>query len=339
MKFRLDVRILKPLVCLAAVLALFLGGMLLLRTWEEDSARGTVDVPDDEVPQGSTNARGQIWYDGSWYVPRDGLELTLLLGVDNNSQESDWIEGRIYTQSDFMLLVIVDRENGRCSAIHLNRDTIGEYQQLSDSGRVTGTATGQLTLAHAYGGTEEMRCENTVDAVSRLLYGVEIDHYVSLMMDGVAVLNDLAGGVTLEVMDDFGAFDPALVQGETVTLRGEQALTYIRSRMGMEDGTNLRRMERQKQYMEALEEQLTTRTDLDDAFIVSALMDLNPYMTSDCTANQLADFAQALQEYGVSRYLTIDGEAVEGEKHLEFHVDEDALQKLVMDEFFQRVDG
>lgn len=90
----------------------------------------------------------------------------------------------------------------------------------------------------------------------RLLYGVEIDHYISLMMDGVAVLNDLAGGVTLKVMDDFGAFDPALVQGETVTLRGEQAL----------------------------------------------------------------------KEYGVSRYLTIDGEAVEGEKHLEFYVDEAVLQ-------------
>ena len=44
--------------------------------------------------------------------------------------------------------------------------------------------TGQLALAHTYGSGEEDSCENTVLAVENLLYGVGIDHYVSLTMDG-----------------------------------------------------------------------------------------------------------------------------------------------------------
>ena len=78
---------------------------------------------------------------------------------------------------------------------------------LGVTGEPAGTFTGQLALAHTYGSGEEDSCENTVLAVSNLLYGMEIDHYVSLTMDGVALLNDLVGGVTVEVLDDFSGID------------------------------------------------------------------------------------------------------------------------------------
>lgn len=338
MKLRLNVGALKAVVCLTAVLALFLGGMLVLRTWEEGETFETAGNTESTDPWGTEETEERVRYNGAWYVPRDDLEVTLLLGIDNNAGEGDWIEGRVFTQSDFMMLLIMDKTTGACSAIPLNRNTIAEYRIITNAGREMGTEVGQLTLAHSYGGTEKMRCENTVDAVSRLLYGVEIDHYVSLMMDGVAVLNDIAGGVTLEVMDDFGSIDPTLKQGETVTLMGQQALTYIRSRMGMEDSTNVHRMERQKQYLEALQDQFLGRTDVDEEFILRTVMELNPYMTSDCTVEQLSALAQTLQEDGVSRYLDVEGETVQGEDHAEFRVDEASLQALVMEEFYRLVE-
>ena len=104
-----------------------------------------------------------------------------------------------------------------------------QIQILGVTEEPAGSFTGQLALAHTYGSGEEDSCENTVLAVSNLLYGMEIDHYVSLTMDGVALLNDLVGGVPVEVLDDFSGIDDSLVQGETVTLRGRQALTYVRS--------------------------------------------------------------------------------------------------------------
>lgn len=337
MKFRLDIRIVKPAVCLMAILVLLLGGMLFLRTWEEDNARVPAEPSEDVGQEDPRDGQELTWYNGGWYARRDDLELTLILGIDNNSEEG-WLEDRVFTQADFLMLMAVDRKNKTCSAIHLNRDTMTDYQILTDSGRVVETTTGQLTLAHSYGGTEALRCKNTMNAVSNLLYGVKINHYISVTMDGVAALNDLAGGVTLEVMDDLTGFDPALVKGETVTLKGQQALTYIRSRLGLEDSSNLRRMERQRQYLEALQAQLTARVRGDVNFIVNSLLEVTPYMTSDCTVDQLAALSEAVEEYGMDDFRTLDGEADYSGEYVEFHVDEEALQSLVMELFYEQVE-
>ena len=145
----------------------------------------------------------------------------------------------------------------------LNRDTMTKIQILGVRGDVAGTFTGQLALAHTYGSGERDSCLNTTEAVSNLLYGVGIDHYISITMDGVAILNDLVGGVEVEVMDDFSSIDSTLVQGETVTLMGNHALTYVRTRGGLEDSSNLHRMERQRQYLIALQKKLTEKANSD----------------------------------------------------------------------------
>ena len=176
-------------------------------------------------------------------------------------------------------------------------------------------------------------------AVENLLYGVEIDHYVSVTMDGVALLNDLVGGVTLEVLDDFSGIDDSLVQGETVTLRGRQALTYVRSRGGLEDSTNLHRMERQRQYLAALQQQLKAAVQQEDGFTLDALLQLNEYMVSDCTVEQLSALGDNLANYQVSDILTTQGQAQAGEEFMEFTVDETALQQLVLDVFYEPVEG
>ena len=63
------------------------------------------------------------------------------------------------------------------------------------------TTKTQIALAHANGDGMELSCENTVDAVSNMLYGIRIEGYISLNMDSIKILNHLAGGVpvTIEV--------------------------------------------------------------------------------------------------------------------------------------------
>ena len=46
-------------------------------------------------------------------------------------------------------------------------------------------------------------------------------------MDGMALLNDYVGGVQVTVKDDFSQVDSSLIQGETITLTGEQALIFV----------------------------------------------------------------------------------------------------------------
>lgn len=67
-------------------------------------------------------------------------------------------------------------------------------------------------------------------------------------MDGISELNDLAGGVTVTLEDDFSSIDPAMAKGTTLTLHGDQAETFVRSRMTVGDGTNASRMERQEAF-------------------------------------------------------------------------------------------
>lgn len=339
MKFRVDVRVLKGTAAILAVVLVLLAGMLLLQRWEN-----TQDAPVSSSGEASSveagapvDGREITYYNGTAYARREDLETVLLLGVDKFEGETP--EGYVNNQqTDFLLLLVMDKENETCTPIQLNRDTMTEIQILGVTGEPAGTFTGQLALAHTYGSGEEDSCVNTVLAVSNLLYGMEIDHYVSLTMDGVALLNDLVGGVTVEVLDDFSGIDDTLVQGETVTLKGQQALTYVRSRGGLEDSSNLHRMERQRQYLSALQQQLKAAVQQEDGFTLDALLQLNEYMVSDCTVDQLSDLGDSLAAYQVSDILTTPGDAQEGEEFMEFTVDEAALQQLVMEVFYEPVE-
>lgn len=339
MKFRVDVRVLKGTAAILAVVLVLLAGMLLLQRWENTqdapvSSSGEASSVEADAP---VDGREIAYYNGTAYAKRENLETVLLLGVDKFEGETP--EGYVNNQqADFLLLLVMDKENETCTPIQLNRDTMTQIQILGVTGEPAGTFTGQLALAHTYGSGEEDSCENTVLAVKNLLYGVGIDHYVSLTMDGVALLNDLVGGVTVEVLDDFSGIDDSLVLGETVTLKGQQALTYVRSRGGMEDSSNLRRMERQRQYLASLQQQLKAAVQQEDGFTLDALLQLNEYMVSDCTVNQLSDLGDSLAAYQVSDILTTPGDAQEGEEFMEFTVDEDALQQLVMDVFYEPVE-
>ena len=335
----MDVRVLKGTAAILAAVLVLLAGMLLLQRWENTqdapvSSSGEVSSVEADAP---VDGREITYYNGTAYAKKEDLETVLLLGVDKFEGETP--EGYVNNQqTDFLLLLVMDKENETCTPIQLNRDTMTEIQILGVTGEPAGTFTGQLALAHTYGSGEEDSCENTVLAVSNLLYGMEIDHYVSLTMDGVALLNDLVGGVTVEVLDDFSGIDDSLVQGETVTLQGQQALTYVRSRGGLEDSSNLHRMERQRQYLSALQQQLKAAVQQEDGFTLDALLQLNEYMVSDCTVDQLSDLGDSLAAYQVSDILTTPGDAQEGEEFMEFTVDEAALQQLVMDVFYEPVE-
>ena len=60
---------------------------------------------------------------------------------------------------------------------------------------------------------------------------------------------------------------------------------------------------------------------------------------SDCTVNQLSDLGDSLAAYQVNDILTTQGEAQVGEEFMEFTVDETALQQLVLDVFYEPVEG
>ena len=272
-----------------------------------------------------------IDYNGGEYVLRDELRTILIMGLDSFEAPAD---DNAYTndrQADFLVLLVLDDANERWSAIHLNRDTMTPVHVLGVAGQKIDTKTMQLALAHAYGNGKEVSCNNTADAVSELLYGVKVDHYISLTMDAVALFNDMVGGVEVTVLDDFTGIDDTLIQGQTVTLKGEQALTYVRSRQGVGDSTNLSRMERQRQYIEALIEQTRRYMEQDESFSLNTATELARYMVTDRSVNQLQKLMDKMAAYRWDGIRTIEGRSEIGKNFMEFYPDEQSLKQQVIE--------
>lgn len=279
-----------------------------------------------------------LYLNGAYYSPKKNLETVLLIGVDKFEDQTKAQSYNNSQQADFLMLLVLDRKNERRTALHLNRDTMTQIPVLGVRGEDAGSITGQLALAHTYGSGGTDSCRNTVRAVSELLYGASIDHYIAFTMDAVGQVNDLAGGVTLTMLDDLISAFPEMRQGERVTLTGDMALAYVRTRYGLEDSSNLRRMERQRQYLTALAEAVSERASADDAFMMKALETISTYMISDCTANQLSQLYERWESYADDGIRTMEGSAVKGEEFMEFYPDEAALKLLAAELFYTYVE-
>jgi hypothetical protein len=120
-----------------------------------------------------------------------------------------------------------------------------------------------------------------------------------------------------------------------VTLTGEQALTYVRARYGMEDPTNASRMKRQKQYLEAAYERTRDVAAQDDAFLSRAALQMADHLVSDCSGNKLEVMLQRVSEYEFDAIYDIDGETRMGEEFIEFYPDADALMQIFIECFYE----
>ena len=291
----------------------------------------TTENTESLIPQNA------VEYEGNYYIPRENLQTILIMGLDKYEREESTFAYTNKMQSDFLLLVILDEEAGTCDLLHLNRDTMVEIPRLGFGGSNTGSFVGQLALAHTYGSGGSDSCLNAVKAVSNFLGGVKIDHYMTLTMDAVGKINDLVGGVTVTLLEDFSELDPTMQKGETITLQGDQALYYVRYRQGIGDQSNLSRMERQRQYLEAFYGKLMEANKKIDGFLSSTLLKVNDDFMSDCTVTQLEALSDLLEICEVKPIQTIEGKTEKGEEFIEFYPDEDSLRKTVISLFYEKV--
>lgn len=281
---------------------------------------------------GSAYQSKTITRNGVDYYPRQDITVIMVLGVDESGPVKDSGSYNNSGACDMVALLIFDEAEKSCRALCFNRDTMVEMPVLGIGGRRAGTYYGQLALSHTYGSGLEDSCENTRQTVSNLLYGITIDYYVSVNMDAIAILNDSVGGVTVTVEDDFSQVDPTLVKGE-VTLLGEQALNFVRTRKGVGDQLNVSRMDRQQAYIHSFTQAFREKAKSAE-YILSLSENIAPYMVTDCSANALSGMLQRYADYELLEILSPRGENAVGKKYYEFHLDEAALDALILRLFY-----
>ena len=303
-------------------------------------SKPSVDESDVTTYSRPTKQAPQLYFDGKNYKLREDMEVILIMGIDDREDLSNKNTAINNSQADVLYVFAVDHKNKTYQAIQLNRETMTGIQTYYSDGTKNQIAEAQICLAHSYGKTEQGRCLNTVDAVSGLLFNVPVDHYISLNMSAISVLNEQVGGVTVTVPAGIETADPAFKEGAKVKLQGDQAEKFVRSRMSLANDTNEFRMERQQIFLNAWKSQAYTKMEADSGFALSLVLSLSEYMTSDMTANALSDFANQLKEYkdlGTLKTIgeTLEENQVEGRMFREYYVDSDDLQRKVIKLFYE----
>ena len=315
-------------------------------------------------------------YQGVTYEGRSSNNLTtvLLIGYDHkdNGELIPNQEGYIYGgQSDFLLLLAIDHDRKQVRPLQINRDIITDVKFYSKKGAYYGTRRMQICLSHAYGDTQEINNRNAIWAVENLLGiagekdGAQVDWYLSMDITGIDRLNDLLGGVTVPINDDFSYYDPTMIQGTTMTLNGAQAQIYCRQRYYIGKQSNESRMERQHIYMKAATEKLAKllREDADYAMTLLNGMGLifdntqntdeefdftsvfgggtpvtdtpTHYLMTNRSLQSIVSTLLRVMEYEVCEVELLPGEHRLGTSgHMEYIIEEDAGLKWALDALY-----
>ena len=285
----------------------------------------------------STDSREIITYKNETYVKKGNLETYLIAGIDAPGKVEKVTEYDGTGQCDVLAVIVRDRSTDQCKLLSIDRNTITAVKSLDNDGTYLDTTDIQLSLAHAMGFDQPVRAENTVDAVSHLLGDQTIDGYAMVNMGAIQVVNDMVGGVTVTIEDDFTDRDPTLKKGETVTLMGEHAENYIRGRKDVADGSNQNRMSRQSNYEEAFKPAFRSKCAENSKFPLEVYHAMEDYMTTNISAKKFCRLAILMSDENQDEKVAISGTyGLDEDGWQTFTPDADSLQEAILELFYQK---
>lgn len=279
---------------------------------------------------------GWLRYNGKIYKYNDSIITLLILGIDKNSENEEPQHGMDGGQSDANFLAVINPDQKTVRLICIDRNTMTEYQTYDYYGRKDARAKAQLCLAHAYGNSSKQNCENSLEAVKNLFYGLPIHGYCAVNMSAIPEINDAVGGVTLKCMDTFRAGGYSYTKGSQKTLSGMGAYWYVQFRDTKKFKSAENRLQRQKQYLNAFIAQAKTAVKKNPSTALDLYNNITPYMTTNIEADEAAYLAgMALgYDFDTDSVMTLEGETVQGTYYEEFYPDEERLRNLIIDVFY-----
>ncbi|MGW3148676.1 LCP family protein [Streptomyces sp. NPDC001177] len=196
----------------------------------------------------------------------------LLIGSDaRNTTENQKLGGAKDTfntapRADVQMLVHVSADRTDMSVISMPRDTLLQIPKCTDpdTGKVYAAST-SLAMTNDSLGRGGPGC--TV-ATWEKLTDIHIDHFMMVDFSGVVSMADAIGGVPVCVDADIYSHTSSghgsglrLKKGIT-SVKGKQALQWLRTRYGFEDGSDIARTKAQHMYMNSMVRRLRANATL-----------------------------------------------------------------------------
>ncbi|PWI46090.1 LCP family protein [Streptomyces sp. ICBB 8177] len=232
----------------------------------------------------------------------------LLLGSDSrNTSEDVELGGATYDiggppHADVEMLLHVSADRSNMTVISVPRDTRVDIPECTDptTGKKYAPANDIITDSLSHGGP------GCTVATWEELTGIPIDHFMMVDFAGVVKMADAVGGVPVCVDNNVYDKDSGLrLTKGTHVIQGQQALQWLRTRHGFEDGSDIGRTHAQHMYMSAMVRQLKSSAKLTDP---GELMNLAESATRALTVDQglgtvkkLYDLAGQLQKVPTDR--------------------------------------
>ncbi|MFH8759893.1 LCP family protein [Streptomyces atroolivaceus] len=199
--------------------------------------------------------------------------------------------------ADVQMLLHLSADRSNISVISMPRDTMLKMPKCTDpeSGKVYPASTVDVQTNQSLG-RGGPGC--TVAAWYELT-GITIDHFMMIDFAGVVSMADAIGGVPVCVDANVyshtsdGKGSGLKLEKGTTSVKGEQALQWLRTRYGFEDNTDLGRTKAQHQYLNSMVRELRKGTKLTDP---GKLMDLAEAATSALTVDKGLDTVKKLYD-------------------------------------------
>ncbi len=175
----------------------------------------------------------------------------LLMGSDSREGQTNKKYGDpdLYTgeRSDTTILLHLSADRSFATAVSIPRDTWVMLPECTVDGETVGSFEAKFNTAFEIGGPG---C--TVKLVEQMT-GLTIDNFAVIDFDGFKSVVDALGGV--EVCLTEPASDPASdleLPAGTSVVNGEQALSFVRARKTLSDGSDLSRIKRQQAFLSSM---------------------------------------------------------------------------------------
>lgn len=195
----------------------------------------------------------------------------LLIGSDaRDSEENQKLGGAKDTfntpaRADVQMLLHVSADRSNMSVVSMPRDTLVDIPKCTDpkTGKTYAAETTAMTndsLGRGGPGCTVATWEKLTD--------IHIDHFMMVDFSGVVSMADAIGGVPVCVDANVYSHTSSghgsglkLTKG-TTSVKGRQALQWLRTRYGFEDDTDIARTKAQHQYMNSMVRQLRENATL-----------------------------------------------------------------------------
>lgn len=305
----------------------------------ESEALETGNTVSDPEDTGSLFSQDEVTWNGKTYRRSSYIKAILCMGVDRSDSMQEYRGFNEAGQADGIFLIAQDTVHNELKILMIPRDTMTEIGIINEDMSSAGTMVKQLTLAYANGDGRESSCKNMVSAVENLLQGLSVDYYLAADTKVIATLNDAVGGVTVTVpTPGMEKKDPAFVMGETITLHGAQAESFVRYRDIEKNYSALYRMNQQREYITGFFEALKETSKTNSQIVPQLFEMIQDYMITDMGKEIYLKIAvDALNEGGLQDedFYTIPGSGVTTDVYDEFYADTNGIIQIILNLFYR----